>query len=207
MLSTLLTIWLLHMAALITPGANVLLISQLAASGQARGATLAAWGVATGAALWSSAAVLGVHALFAAFPAFRLGLQVAGALYLLYIASRLWRSTASATAGDAPWMGGWRAYRLGLLTNLSNPKSALFFGSVFSTALPAEPGPLLLTAAVLLIVCNATAWHLGLAYVFSRRRVQAGYAAQRGWLGRVACAALGALGVGLLVASVREARR
>lgn len=207
MLSTLLTIWLLHMAALITPGANVLLISQLAASGQTRGATQAALGVATGAAIWSSAAVLGVHALFAAFPAFRLGLQWAGALYLLYIASRLWRSTSSPTAAAAPPMGGWRAYRLGLLTNLSNPKSALFFGSVFSTALPAQPGSGMLAAAVLLIVCNAAAWHLGLAYVFSRRRVQASYAAQRGWIGRVAGATLGALGIGLLVASLREARR
>lgn len=208
MLSVFVTIWLLHVAALITPGANVLLISQLAASGQRRSAMRAALGVAAGAAIWSTAAVLGVHALFAAFPAVRLVLQVGGALYLLYIATRLWRSQASAAQqGQAQDLPAWRAFRLGLLTNLSNPKSALFFGSVFSASLPAEPGALVLAGAVALIVCNALAWHLGLAYVFSRRRVQASYAAQRGIVGRLAGAALGALGLGLLFASLREARR
>lgn len=207
MLSVFVTVWLLHVAALITPGANVLLISQLAASGQRRSAMRAALGVAAGAAIWSTAAVLGVHALFAAFPAVRLALQVGGALYLLYIATRLWRSQASATTSPAPDLPAWRAFRLGLLTNLSNPKSALFFGSVFSTALPPEPGAVVLAGAVALIVGNALAWHLGLAYVFSRRRVQASYAAQRGIVGRIAGAALGALGLSLLVASLREARR
>jgi len=99
MLSTFVTIWLLHVAALLTPGANVLLVSQLAASGHRRSASYAALGVAIGAAIWSSSAVLGVSALFAAFPAARLFLQVAGATYLLYVASRLWRSRGS-TAGD-----------------------------------------------------------------------------------------------------------
>jgi threonine/homoserine/homoserine lactone efflux protein len=207
MLSTFLTIWLLHVAALITPGANVLLISQLAASGQARPAMQAALGVAAGAAVWSSAAVLGVHALFVAFPAVRLMLQLAGAMYLLYIASKLWRAQAGAAAAAVQPLPAWRAFRLGLLTNLSNPKSALFFGSVFSAALPPEPDAAMLAGAVALIVGNALAWHLGLAYVFSRRRVQAGYAAQRGVVGRLAGAALGALGLSLLVASLREVRR
>jgi threonine efflux protein len=200
MLSTFITIWLLHVAALITPGANVLLVSQLAASGQPKSAMRAALGVAAGAAVWSSAAVLGVHALFVAFPTVRLVLQVAGALYLLYIASKLWRAQAAVADSSTPAMPAWRAFRLGLLTNLSNPKSALFFGSVFSAALPPEPGAAMLAGAVALIVANALFWHLGLAYVFSRRRVQAGYAAQRGIVGRLSGAALGALGLSLLVA-------
>lgn len=207
MLSVFVTIWLLHAAALITPGANVLLVSQLAASGQSRSAVRAALGVAAGAAIWSTAAVLGVHALFAAFPTVRLALQVGGALYLLYIATRLWHSQAPSAQAKARDLPAWRAFRLGLLTNLSNPKSALFFGSIFSAALPADPDTAVLAGAVALIVGNALAWHLGLAYVFSRRRVQASYAAQRGIVGRLAGAALGALGLSLLVASLREARR
>jgi len=206
MLSTFVTIWLLHVAALITPGANVLLISQLSASGQPRAAMRAALGVAVGAAIWSTAAVLGVNALFVAFPTVRLVLQVAGALYVLYIASRLWRARP-APAAEARELPAWRAFRLGLLTNMSNPKSALFFGSVFSTALPAQPSALVLAASVALVVSNALVWHLALAYAFSRRRVQAGYAAQRGFVGRLAGAVLGALGVGLLWSTLREARR
>jgi threonine efflux protein len=206
MLSTFATIWLLHVAALLTPGANVLLVSHLAASGDRRGAAYAALGVTVGAAIWSSAAVLGVGALFAAFPAARLVLQVAGAVYLLYVATRLWRSRSGALVhAGAPTIA--RAFRAGLLTNLSNPKSALFFGSVFSAALPAHPGSLMLGAAVTLVVANALAWHMLLAFAFSRKAVQAGYAAQRGVFARVAGAVVGGLGLSLLFASLREARR
>jgi threonine efflux protein len=206
MLSTFATIWFLHVAALLTPGANVLLVSHLAASGDRRGAAYAAVGVTAGAAIWSSAAVLGVGALFAAFPAARLILQVAGAVYLLYVATRLWRSQTGAPAqGRAPTVV--RAFRAGLLTNLSNPKSALFFGSVFSAALPAHPGGVVLAAAVTLVVANALAWHLLLAFAFSREAVQAGYAAQRGVFSRVAGAVVGGLGLSLLFASLREARK
>jgi len=206
MLSTFITIWLLHVTALITPGANVLLVSQLSASGQPRAAMRAALGVAAGAAIWATAAVLGVNAVFVAFPTVRLVLQIAGALYVLYIASRLWRAQA-APSSEPRDLPAWRAFRLGLLTNLSNPKSALFFGSVFSAALPAQPSAAVLAASVALVVGNALVWHLGLAYAFSRQRVRAGYAAQRGIVGRLAGAALGALGVGLLWSTLREARR
>ena len=206
MLSTFVAIWLLHVAALLTPGANVLLVSQLAASGHGRSASYAALGVAVGAAVWSTAAVLGVSALFAAFPAARLFLQVAGATYLLVVASRLWRSRRS-TAGATRSLSAIRALRLGLLTNLANPKSALFFGSVFSAALPARPSGAVLGSVVAVVVFNSLCWHLLLAFVFSRHVVQAGYAAQRDLLARAAGALVGAVALSLLVTSLREARR
>ena len=206
MLATLGTIWFLHVAALLTPGANVLLVSHLSASGRTRTAALAAIGVTAGAAIWSSAAVLGVNALFVAFPTLRLLLQVIGALYLLYIASRLWRSSASSPLTQPPAPSAAAAFRLGLLTNLSNPKSALFFGSVFSTALPAHPSSTLLAVAVALVVANALCWHLLLAYLFSRKAIRLGYAHSAGCFARLASVIVGALGLSLLVASLREAR-
>lgn len=204
-----LTIWALHVAVLLIPGANVLLIAHLGASAGRRSAVWAALGVCAITLFWSSSAVLGVHALFELFPTARRVLQAAGALYLLYIAWRLWRS-GSATArasGPAPAMADGRAFRLGMLTNLSNPKSALFFGSVFSTALPPHPGAAVLAGAVALVVVNALAWHLLLAVLASAPQVQAGYAAQQGRLSRAAGAIVGAFGLSLLAATVREARR
>ena len=206
MLSTLITIWLLHVAALLSPGANVLLVSQLAASDHARSARYAAFGITLGALIWSTSAVLGVHAFFVAFPALRTGLQVVGGVYLLYVASRLWRSSAVALSGEQPAVGALAAFRLGFLTNITNPKSALFFGSVFAAGFPAAPSPLLQLCAVLMIVTNALCWHCLLAWLFSRPRVRAAYAGARTTANRVASAAVGALGLGLLVATVREAR-
>jgi threonine/homoserine/homoserine lactone efflux protein len=205
MLSTLLTVWLLHVAALATPGANVLLVSHLAAKGDRRGATYAAVGVTIGAVVWSTAAVLGVSALFIRVPALRLALQLAGAAYLIYVAHRIWR-TPLPTAKPAGRLASDQALRAGLLTNLSNPKAALFFGSIFTSALPSHPGASLLVASILLVLVNALAWHLLLAFLFSRPTVQAGYASRRGALSRVAGLVVGVMGLSLLLAALNEMR-
>ena len=206
MLSILIGVWVLHVAAMMSPGPNFLLVSQLAASDRARSAAVAAVGVATGAGLWAACAVLGVNAVFEMFPQVRLALQVAGALYLLYIASRLWRSNGAEPSGSARAVSPFAAFRLGLLTNITNPKSALFFGSVFAASFPADPSRFLQAAAVAMVVINALWWHTLLAYLFSRERIRSAYALKRRTSDRIAAAVVGTLGLHLLVASLREAR-
>ena len=205
MLSTFVTIWILHVAAMMSPGPNVLLVSQLAASDRARSAVFAALGVACGATLWATCAVLGVNVVFVAFPGLRLALQVAGGVYLLYVAIRLWRSSGAALVGRASSVPSWAAFRRGFLTNITNPKVALFFGSIFATSFPAAPSPILQTSAVAMVVLNALCWHTLLAYLFSRKRVRAAYARTRGIANRIASVTMGALGLSLLATSLREA--
>jgi threonine/homoserine/homoserine lactone efflux protein len=205
MLSTLLTVWLLHVAALVTPGANVLLVSHLAADGDRRGAMHAAVGVSVGAVVWSSAAVLGVGALFAKAPVLRLSLQGAGAAYLMYVAARLWRVPPPSREGIARF-SRYQTFRAGLLTNLSNPKAALFFASIFSSALPSHPRGALLAASIGLVFANALGWHLLLAFLFSRPTVKNGYAVRRAVLTRVAAMIIGAFGFALLVSAIIERR-
>lgn len=127
-------------------------------------------------------------------------------MHLIYVASRLGRSPSPEVNGSVPAISRPAAFRLGLLTNITNPKSALFFGSVFAASFPAAPAPLLQVCAVVMIVVNALAWHLLLAYLFSRPRVRAAYARTRTQANRVASAAMGFLGLGLLLATFREAR-
>ena len=206
MLTTLLTIWILHVAAMATPGANVLLVSQLAASDRAESAMFAALGVTLGGFIWASSAVLGVHAIFQAFPGLRLALQIAGGIYLLVVATRLWRSGGAALPESSASVSRAAAFRLGFLTNITNPKSALFFGSVFAASFPAAPSPALQMAAVAMIVLNALCWHTLLAYLFSRARVRSGYTRVRGLANRMAAVVVGVLGLGLLVATLRDAR-
>ena len=206
MLTTLIGIWFLHVAVLLSPGANVLLVSQLAASDHARSGVFAALGVTVGAGIWSTCAVLGVNALFQAFPGLRLALQIAGGLYLLYVASRMWRSNSAVLNGHTTSISALAAFRLGLLTIITNPKAALFFGSVFAASFPPEPSSLLQASAVAMVVVNALCWHLLLAYLFSRERVRMAYSRTRKVATRIAAVVVGALGLSLLVASLREAR-
>lgn len=204
MLATLVSIWFLHVAALISPGPNVLLVSQLAASDRARSATFAAFGVTAGAAVWVVCAVVGVNVVFEAFPHLRLALQLAGGLYLLHVAVRLWRSKGGSIQGRGRTVSSLTAFRLGFLTNITNPKAALFFGSVFAASFPAEPSPLLQIAASAVIVVNALCWHTLVAYMFSRQRVRSAYSRQRHLADRIASTIVGFLGGGLLVTSLYE---
>ena len=206
MFTALLTLVLLHWIVLVTPGANVLLVSQLAASGYRRSACYAGLGISVVAVTWALLALLGVNALFAALPKLRLALQVAGGIYLCYVAVRLWRAGISATVQQSELLAPWAAFRPDFLTNIMNPKSALFLGSVFATALPQAPSASLLAAATALVFVNALLWHTFLALAFSHLRVQAAYTRQRRLLNRIAGAMVGAFGLRLLVATANEVR-
>ena len=206
MLPTLLAIALLHWVVLVTPGANVLVVTHLAAGGQRRAACCAAVGVTTVAVIWSALAMMGIGAVFAAHPYLRIAVQVAGGLYLLHVAVRLWSSQGGGAPAVAGRLSPLAAFRLGFFTNILNPKSALFFGSVFATALPPQPSAALLMAAVGVVLANALAWHLLLAFAFATAPVQAAYARQRTVLNRVASLLVGAFGLRLLAATGQELR-
>ena len=206
MLTIFLCVALLHWVVLITPGANVLVVSQLAAAGHRRAACFAAAGVTVVALIWSLLAVLGVNAVFAAHPTLRLALQFAGGLYLCYIAVRLWKSGAILASSYSQPLGALAAFRVGFLTNIMNPKSALFFGSVFATALPSQPSTVLLCLVIALVFTNALCWHLFLALAFSYPRVQVAYSRHRSRVSRIAGALFVVSGLRLLVSVATEAR-
>jgi threonine efflux protein len=204
--SSLLAIALLHWIALITPGPNVLVVSNLAANGSRRTAVCAALGVTVVAGIWSSLAVLGVNAIFTAHHYLRMAVQFAGGCYLLYVALRFWRIGAADSDKAPIQLSSLAAFRLGFLTNFMNPKSVLFFSSVLATGLPARPSVLLLVSAVILVIFNAFVWHMTLALAFSHHRVQAAYSRSRRAIGRTASILIGAFGVRLLITVAGQLR-
>lgn len=194
MSETLLQIWFMHVAAMLSPGPNTLLVSRFAAEQKRELAQYAALGITLGAAVWVTSTMLGVHLLFEAFPVLRLGFQGVGGVYLIYIAWRLWGSDRPSVSSPSTALAPASAFRIGLLTNLTNPKSALFFCSVFAAALPAAPGLALQLSTLLMIVFNVFCWHLFLAFAFSLTPVQTGYGRARASINRVTSVLLGAFG-------------
>lgn len=204
MLAILITLWFLHVVALLTPGTNLLLVSQLAASDHRRSASFAALGISVGTGMWATLAVFGVNAVFLAFPGFRLALQVVGGIYLLYLATRMWRSGEPSRQEDGKSLSAWSAFKLGLLTNATNPKPALFFGSIFAASFPSEPSAPLQVATIAMFFVNSLSWHFFLAFSFSRDRIRDGYARKCKLINRLAGAILGAIGLRLLAVSTAE---
>jgi len=206
MLASLFAIAVLHWAVLVIPGFNFVLIGQLAAGNSRVAAMSAVAGMTTATLAWAILAVAGVGMVFTAHPALRHLAQVAGGLYLLYLALKLWHAGRQVTASASPVLGSASAFRAGFMTSALNPKIALFYGSVFATALPPDPSLLLVALAVLLVFANSVIWHSSLALLLSRPAVRSAYLRNYQALNRVSGALVGAFGTRLIIAAVAEVR-
>ncbi len=206
MLTSLLAIAVLHWAVLIIPGFNFVLIGQLAAGGNRVAAMSAVAGMTTATLAWATLAVAGVGIVFTAHPALRHLAQVAGGLYLLHLALKLWRAGRQSTATASPVLGASAAFRAGFMTSALNPKIALFYGSVFATALPQDPPLLLVASAVLLVFANSVVWHSSLALLLSHPAVQGAYMRNYQALNRISGVLVGAYGAKLIASASTEFR-
>jgi threonine/homoserine/homoserine lactone efflux protein len=113
---------------IVTPGQDTALTIRNTLLGGRRAGVRTAAGVAAGQAIWTLAASAGVVALLrASEPAF-VAVRLAGAAYLVYLGLQtlLRRGHAEPRAGGSAR----RALRQGLLSNLGNPKMAVFFTSL-----------------------------------------------------------------------------
>lgn len=204
MLSSLTTIAILHWAVLILPGFNFLLIGQLAAAGQRATAMCGVAGMTAATLMWALLAVAGVGIVFTAYPAVRQAAQMAGGLYLIYLAIKLWQAGQAPDPASAQVMRPAAAFRVGFVTSALNPKIALFYGSVFATALPASPSNTLVFFAVVLVFMNSVIWHSSLALALSRPTVQRAYLRHFRTLNKAAGLLVGLMGTKLVVTTVQE---
>ena len=198
--ATLLYVAGVHWVAMVSPGPNVLLVAQTAMSRSRRAALAVAAGVATGAVTLATAAALGLGLLVAQAPWLRTVIQLAGGAYLVYLGVRTWRSAReplTPPGDEAPDEPGRRHFRRGLLTNLTNPKAAIFFGSILAPTLDVGTSGWVAFAAIGLIAFDALVWHGLLAVLFARPRVQRGYGRAKAMVDRLVGGALSLLGVRL----------
>ena len=198
------SIFAVHVLAMISPGPNVLMVAQTALRHTRRAGIATALGVATGSTIWSSAALLSLSVVFAQFAWLDDGLKLLGGTYLLYLGIKLWRTAdhnflIPSSSTHASVHTDWQAFGLGLLTNLTNPKAGIFFGSIFATLLTPTLPTWVKLAAIGIIVINAAGWHVALACLFSTRRAQQSYRRIKPGVDRVAGASLAFLGLQLML--------
>lgn len=140
-----------------TPGPDMLLIASRSLSqGRWSGfATLA--GIQLGTYCHALAAAFGLSQLFAAVPLAYDTVRCAGALYLLYLAWKMFRAPGAAfePSPGAPRHPARRVFFQGLLTNLLNPKMALFVLALFPQFVTPRAGSVAIQFLVLATVLNA----------------------------------------------------
>jgi threonine/homoserine/homoserine lactone efflux protein len=137
MIDGLLAFLAVSVVVIVTPGQDTALTIRNTLLGSRRGGVFTAAGVSTGQLCWTVAAAAGLTALLqASEPGFR-ALKLAGAAYLVYLGVQALRAAlrgrqpdAALAAGSGPALRHRVAFRQGLISNLGNPKMAVFFTSL-----------------------------------------------------------------------------
>jgi len=200
-LATLAAIWLVHLAAAISPGPAVVLSARTSLREGFRAGTWLSVGIGLGACLWACAAMFGLAILFRVAPALLTVLKYAGAAYLIYLAWMMWRGASQPLSMDLPQGTAHRSpvgfVWLGIATQLANPKPAVFFGTIFLTFLP-PAAPLWAYGVVLaLVFVNDAGWNVIVARIFSLERTRRGYMSLKTVIDRIFGGLLALMGLKL----------
>jgi threonine/homoserine/homoserine lactone efflux protein len=174
----------------ISPGPDTMFVLASSASGGARNGVAASLGTASGSILHATAAALGISALIAASPVAFEVLRLGGALYLAWIGAqalyRLWRGLrAEAGAPRVSPVSASAAYRRGFVTNVLNPKVAIFYVAFLPQFADVSLGHVPLQIFLLGCIHNAigTVWLVTLAMASGRMvQVLARSTRARAWL-------------------------
>jgi threonine/homoserine/homoserine lactone efflux protein len=187
----------------ISPGPSFVLVARISIARSRRDGLAAALAMGVGGVILGGLALLGVRTLLMQAGWLYLGLKVAGGLYLLYLGFRLWRGASEAIAveggGERAAAQPLRSFAIALATQLSNPKAAVIYGSIFAALLPAQPPLWMCLALPPLILLVEAGWYVVVAVAFSSARPRAAYLRSKRWIDRLAGSVLGVLGVRLIV--------
>ena len=161
--------------AAVTPGPNFFITVHTAVDSNRRSSLLTVLGIVFGTMIWSVSGFWGISILFKTVPFLYYTVKLFGGFYLIFVGlclifkknhQHMKRSIRCASAGNY--------FRLGLLTNLLNPKTAVFMTGLFAAAIP--PSTTIKSgAACIVVICLISAsWYSMVATMhLSQRQVAA----------------------------------
>lgn len=189
-----------------TPGPDMLLIASRSISQGRAAGVLTYAGIAAGSYLQAFAAAFGLSQLFLLVPTAYDALRFLGAAYLAWLAWTTLRSPAArfAPRTDQPALKLRAIFLQGMLTNLLNPKMALFMLALLPQFLKPEAGSIALQVIVLATILNLVGLVVNGAVILTAGRLGRALAARphlAAWPQRLMGAVFGALALRLALAS------
>ncbi|RRH89182.1 LysE family translocator [Variovorax beijingensis] len=187
-----------------SPGPSFVMVARTAVSSSRGDGLAAALGMGAGGVVFAIAALAGLQAAFLAVPALYLAVKLLGGAYLVYLGIRIWRGAReplaamqdarpAASPGNAR-----RAFLLGMGTQISNPKTAVVYASIFAAFLPREVPLALALAVPAVIFCIETGWYAVVALALSSAAPRSAYLRYKAWIDRAAGGVMVLLGLRLL---------
>lgn len=177
-------IWAL---AAITPGPNFFIAVHTAIDTSRRFSLFTVLGIVVGTLAWSLTGYLGISILFKTVPLLYVFLKIIGGLYLVYVGFNLiFKTKKQPKHSTNRYQSPSSCFRLGLLTNLLNPKTAAFMTSLFAATIPPDASIKLGVLSVLLICSISATWYTFVSIVFSHNIAKKLYEKQKLQIERLA---------------------
>jgi threonine/homoserine/homoserine lactone efflux protein len=190
-----------------SPGPSFVLVARNAIGLSRSDGIATALGMGVGGIIFSGIALCGLYTLLAAVGWLYVTLKVAGGIYLVFLASKIWRGASLPIVvdnnGAAPRRDLNKSFWLGLTTQLSNPKTAIVYGSIFVALLPQHPPTWCYFALPPLVFLIEAGWYTVVALCFSSQQPREIYLRAKKWIDRLAASAIAALGLRLILAANR----
>lgn len=153
----------------LTPGADTALVIRNALAGGRRAGMLTALGGAIGLLCWGVAAAIGLAAVLAASAMLYTAVKLAGAAYLVYLGIQAIRHAGKAATAGAAGASVRHPVRIGLMTNLLNPKAGLFFTALLPQFVSPHDPVLVVSAGMTLVAATASlVWLCGYSALVAR---------------------------------------
>lgn len=188
-----------------SPGPSFVLVARTAAASSRAASLASALGMGVGGLIFAVAALAGLQALLLSVPSLYLLLKLAGGLYLTHLGIRIWRGAGQPLPTQAASLGAARTcpFLLALVTQLSNPKAAIVYASVFAAFLPAQTSLAFNLALAATVFGIETGWYTLVALVLSSPAPRGAYLRCKTWVDRAAGGVMVALGLKLALSAHR----
>lgn len=200
--STFFTVAVIGVLAVMSPGPDFLIVTRNSLLYSKRVGLATALGIAVGNIWWIAASVLGISLVISKTVLLFNAIKWLGALYLIYLGVKSLCAKKKAQTQATPSqvknkrdLTAMSAFRIGLLTNVLNPKCAMFFVSFFSIVITPKTPTVLQCAYGLEIMVIAVCWFSFVAIVLSVEKIKGAFERFSHWIDRATGAILIALGI------------
>ena len=166
-----------HFLAAASPGPNFFLVTSITISISRFHGVLAALGILASMLIWSTSAALGLNVFLENHPLVSSALRYAGAAYLIWMGTCLVygairpRVPVEIEGIAQTSMSGASAFWRGVTVNITNPKTAAYYTSIFAVLVPGSASSAALVEIVMTAALVSGLWWLSVALLFSNPQV------------------------------------
>lgn len=185
-----------------SPGPSFVLVAQTAMAKSRLDAIAVSIGMGIGAVIFATIASVGLFVVLNSVPWLYVGLKIIGGSYLCFLAFKMWKAADDPlvhnSSDNGAAYGIVKMFFIGLLTQLSNPKTAIVFASAFAAFLPQEPPDYAYLLIVIFAFLIDSLWYMLVSILLSTAKAQKVYAKFKSVICKLASGFMGAMGVRLL---------